>query len=89
MTALVTIEEAKEWLRVDGDDEDATIALLIGAASDAVMEIADVWLLTPDVPDRLKLATLARVAIAFDNRDTVTGADGEMHLVGPFRLLGL
>lgn len=29
---VITLAEAKEWLRVDGNEDDSTIALLIGAA---------------------------------------------------------
>src|SRR3546814_2833575 len=39
MADLVTLNEAKLYLRVDGDDEDDTIALLIAAASDAVRDV--------------------------------------------------
>ncbi|HEX8553165.1 MAG TPA: head-tail connector protein [Sphingomonas sp.] len=86
---LVTLPEAKQFLRVDHDEEDATITLLIGAASEAVLTMADGWTITDPVPDRLKLAVLTRVAIAFDNRDSVKAGDGEVHLIGPLRVLGV
>lgn len=89
MTELVTLAEAKSFLRVDDGGEDATIAMLIGAATEAVLTIADAW--TPveglPVPERLRLAVLARVAIAFDNRENVTAADGEFALIAPLRVL--
>ena len=87
MTALVTLDEAKLWLRVMHDEEDTTIGLLIGAASEAVLEMADGWTPEAPVPERLRLAVLARVAIAFDDREKVTGADGEAQLIGPLRML--
>jgi hypothetical protein len=87
MTDLVTLEEAKGWLRVDGTADDTTIALLIAAASEAVAETADAWDGEGDVPDRLKLAVLARVAVAFDNRGKVDPGEGEDRLVQPFRTL--
>ncbi|CDO38296.1 head-tail connector protein [Novosphingobium sp. KN65.2] len=87
MTDLVSLTEAKAWLRVSGSDEDDTISLLIGAASEAVLETADGWDGTGTVPDRLKLACLARIAMAFDNRDSVKAGDGEDRLVQPFRTL--
>lgn len=31
---IVSLDEAKSWLRVDGEDEDATITLLIDAAEE-------------------------------------------------------
>jgi hypothetical protein len=87
MTALVSLDEAKLWLRVMHDEEDTTIGLLIGAASEAVLEMADGWTPGAPAPERLRLAVLARVAIAFDNREKVTGADGEAQLIGPLRML--
>lgn len=68
-TDLVTIEEAKLWCRVDSDDEDETFATLIGAASEAVLSVADGWDGTDPVPDRVKLAVLTHVAQAFDDRE--------------------
>lgn len=88
MADLVTLSEAKSFLRVDSDSEDGTIELLITAASDAVTSLADDWDGEGDVPARLKLAVLSRVAIAFDNRESVRPGDGEDRLVSPFRELG-
>jgi uncharacterized phage protein (predicted DNA packaging) len=86
---LVTLEEAKLYLRVDGTDEDSTIELLIAAASDAVRDIADGWDGTGDVPDRIKLATLARVAVAFDTRTSLDPGEGEHAVLSPLRTLEL
>ena len=83
MTDLVTLAEAKTYLRMDGTAEDDTIALLIAAASDSVGELADLWDGTGDVPDRLKLAVLARVAVTFDSRTDLRAGDGEHRLIGP------
>lgn len=89
MIELVTLAEAKAFLRVDSADEDGTIAMLIGAATEAVVTLADGWvpLEGEPIPDRIRLVVLARVAVAFDDREKVTGADGETHLLGPLRLL--
>src|SRR3546814_13560562 len=51
MADLVTLNEAKLYLRVDGDDEDDTNALLIAAASDAVRDVATGWDGEGDVPE--------------------------------------
>ena len=87
MTDLVTLNEAKLWLRVDGDDDDGTIALLIAAASDAVRDVASDWAGEGTVPDRLKLACLARVAVAFDERTNVSPGTGELPMLTPLRRL--
>lgn len=83
MANLVTMEEAKLYLRVDGNHEDGTLAILIGAASDAVSGMADLWDGTGNVPDRIKLAVLARIAVAFDSRTDVRAGLGEDRLIGP------
>lgn len=88
MTDLVTLDEAKLYLRVTSTIEDRTIATLIAAASDAVREMADAWDGTGDTPARLKLAVLTRVAIAFDNRESVKAGDGEDRLISPLREIG-
>ena len=87
MTALVTLDEAKLWLRVMHDEEDTTIGLLIGAASEAVLEMADGWTPEAPVPERLRLAVLARVAIGARHLLPVVERDGEAQLIGPLRML--
>lgn len=87
MADLVTLGEAKLYLRVDGNAEDDTIALLIAAASDAVRDVASDWDGEGTVPDRLKLACLARVAVAFDERTNVSPGTGETPMLTPLRRL--
>lgn len=86
MTDLVTLDEAKGFLRVDSTHEDATIALMIGAASEAVLAHADAFDPLAPVPFRMKVATLARVAVMFDER-TVEEPKGETRLLAPLRVL--
>ena len=57
---------------------------LISAASDAVLTIADSWDGVGDVPDRIKLAVLSRIAIAYDHRDKIGAADGEDSLAAAY-----
>ena len=71
---IVTLAEAKQYLRVDHSDEDAMISMLIVSATEAALVYADGY--DPDTdeqPTRLKLAILAHVARAYDNRED--GAD--------------
>ncbi|MGB5903073.1 MAG: head-tail connector protein [Xanthobacteraceae bacterium] len=87
MADLVTIEEAKLYLRVDSDDDDDTIAILIAAASDAVRDVASDWDGEGEVPDRLKLAVLTRIAVTYDNRTSAAPGTGETVMLTPLRKL--
>ncbi len=87
MADLVTLSEAKAYLRVDHSDDDTTIALLIAAASDAVRDVATDWDGEGDVPDRLKVAVLSRVAITYDERTSVEPGAGELGMLTPLRTL--
>lgn len=87
MADAVTLAEAKAWLRVDHADDDATIALLIRAATDAVRDVADGWDGTDPAPDRVKLAVLARVAVSFDQRTSLAAGAGELPMLTPLRTL--
>ena len=87
MSDLVTLAEAKAHCRVLDEDEDDLFALYIATASEAVRDIATDWDGTGDVPARIKLAVLSRVAIMFEGRDIAEGAKGEDRLLLPLRKL--
>lgn len=87
MADLVTLSEAKAYLRVNHSDDDTTVALLIAAASDAVRDVATDWDGEGDVPDRLKVAVLSRVAITYDERTRVEPGAGELGMLTPLRTL--
>ena len=89
MPDLVTLAEAKSYLRVTENHEDTLIATLITAASDAVGDYAEAWAGAGDVPARIKQAVLARVAAAFDNREVISEAKGEQGFLLPYRVLDL
>ena len=80
--ALVTLEEAKEYLRVDTDDEDATIGILLSSACRLCCDVArltdDMWeevssdtagaSLSP-VRETMKVAVLYTLAYLFEHRE--------------------
>lgn len=88
MTEIVTLAEAKLYLRVTSTAEDGTIALLIASATESVREAADAWDGSGEAPARLKLAVLSRVAIAYDDRGSVAAGAGEDRLIAPLREIG-
>lgn len=89
MPELATLEEAKMLLRVDHPFEDDLIRLMIAAASEAVRDVATDWDGESPVPDRIKLAVLARVANMFnrDHRNDLRPSMGELPLLTPLRKL--
>lgn len=85
---IVTLTEAKAYLRVDADDEDDLLHLLIGAATEAALQLADGYDPAEEAPLTLKLAILVHVTRAFDNREE--GADAPpsaVRLLSPLRVL--
>ncbi|MCI4653884.1 head-tail connector protein [Sphingomonas aquatilis] len=83
---IVTLDEVKEYLRVDGDDDDATIALLIAAATEAALRLADSYDPVEEPPASLKLAILVHVARAFANReDAADVPPSAARLLSPLR----
>jgi hypothetical protein len=68
---LVTLPEAKEYLRVDAEDEDALILGFIGAAQEICMDVARVSE-ESDLADDLKnarAAVLYTVAYLYEHRE--------------------
>lgn len=88
MSPLVTLDEAKAFLRVLHNDEDAMLTTLIASASDTVRDYATAWDGTGDVPARIKVAVLTLVAAQYDTRESVPEAHIE-RLVRPYRGLDL
>ncbi|AOG00391.1 phage gp6-like head-tail connector family protein [Blastomonas sp. RAC04] len=84
---ILTLAEAKAHLRVDNDDEDSLIELMLESATDSVTDIATAWDGEGDAPARLKLAVLTRVAVMFDNRHSAEAGHGEDRLILPLREL--
>jgi len=65
---IVTLAEAKLFLRVDSDEEDATIRLLIDGATEAALRFAN-GIDPASPPPSLKIAILTHVCRAFDHRE--------------------
>mgnify|MGYP001238896923 CR=1 FL=1 len=69
MAMILTLEEAKKWLRVDGDDEDSLIDMLIKAAETYLHNAVEVEF---DHTNQLaKLFCLVLCADWYENRDMI------------------
>lgn len=67
--AILTIDEAKTWLRVDGNEEDGLIQMLIGAAEEYLRNATEVEF---DETNQLaKLFCLVLCADWYENRDLI------------------
>lgn len=67
--AILTINEAKTWLRVDGNEEDGLIQMLIGAAEEYLRNATEVEF---DETNQLaKLFCLVLCADWYENRDLI------------------
>lgn len=68
---IVTLEEAKGYLRVDYDDDDALIGSIITAAENVVADVARMP--TADIEkagdDNIRLAVLYAIAYMFEHRE--------------------
>ena len=88
---IVTLAETKLWLRLTDDEnaEDATVEMLIEAATATALATADAYDPADPAPPALRLAVLAHVVRAFDNRETVGAPDENGRLLMPLRTLGV
>lgn len=89
MLTLVTVEQVKAALRIDTTDDDATLALLVGAASnrivrylkdraDAVLGLDSAGEITSDgIPDEVTVACIMLVGYLYRNPDQDPDGDFE------------
>lgn len=67
---MVTLEEAKAWLRVDGDTEDALLLSFIQAAEDIVNGILR-RPVSGDAPETVKQAVIYAVSRFYEERESL------------------
>ncbi|MED0676981.1 head-tail connector protein [Aneurinibacillus thermoaerophilus] len=63
--AIPTLDELKTYLRIDGDEDDMLLTLLVGGAKEY---LANAGVLESD-GDLYKLAIMLYVALHYENRD--------------------
>ncbi len=94
LSVPVSLGELRQFLRLDGDGDDALLAGLARAAT----EMAEVWLgeaLAPnwnDIPEGVRLGVLRLVASLYAGRDAAPGAalpDAVAACLAPWRRMRL
>lgn len=74
---MLTLQEAKEFLRVDGDEEDALISSLILTAKDLTEDVMRRKLTDFDeLPETVRQAMLILVATLYEERQVSKGKTG-------------
>ena len=70
MESLVTLDEVKLWLRIDGNEDDALLNLLIGGAEQYLLDATGrTW---PPDNHTAKICALAIIADNFENREVTS-----------------
>ncbi|WP_054948974.1 head-tail connector protein [Numidum massiliense] len=72
---ILELEEAKQWLRVDGDEEDGTIQMLIKAAESYLYNATGIEYDAES--DLARLLCLVLVSDWYENRELGTGKVSE------------
>lgn len=74
---MLTLQEAKEFLRVDGDDEDALISSLLVTAKDLTEDVMRRKLSDfEEMPEPVRQAMLILVATLYEERQVSKGNTG-------------
>ena len=88
MDLLVTLDEAKEYIRVDGDGEDGLISSLIILAQQHVNNILR-WEVTKDTMEpSIKFAIILLTEHFYEERDGTDIPKAVMTLLRPYRTVG-
>ena len=82
---IITLAEAKAFLRVEHDDEDSVIAQLAATASESALAHADGLEDGASVPESVRTAALIHLARMFENRLDESQPSASLTLANRYR----
>lgn len=82
---MTTLQQAKDHLRVDGDDEDTLIESMIDAATQAALDYLNLDELPDPTPAPVEAAILLKVGDLYANREA--GGDKQYFVNETYRRL--
>lgn len=85
MTPIVTLAEAKGFIRVDHDDDDTLIESLIRTATETAMAHADGLAEADPIPESVRTSALLHVARLYDGRDEGAAPVASVSLANRYR----
>jgi uncharacterized phage protein (predicted DNA packaging) len=68
---IIDTDEAKTWLRIDGNEEDALIGMLIGAAMEYLENATGRSVDTPPISNQARLFCLVLITDWYENRELI------------------
>lgn len=86
---ILTLDEAKAFLRVDDDHEDALITHLILTASETALAHADGLTEGDPIPESVRTSALLHVARLYDNREEGAAPVASQWLANRYRKWGV
>jgi uncharacterized phage protein (predicted DNA packaging) len=85
---LITVQDVKAWCRIDSDDEDAILQLMIAAASAEAIAYTGLILTADNTPAVLRQAIAVRAADLYANREGQLKGSATFHaLLAPYRVV--
>lgn len=82
---IITLDETKDFLRVDSNHEDQLIGSLILTASETAMAHADGLVDGDEIPESVRTAALLHVSRLFDDRRSEDPPEASATLANRYR----
>ena len=87
---VITTQEVRAWLRIDGNADDLTLAMLIAAAQEQAEAYTGLTLDPETCPHSIKQAIAVFAADLYANREGQTvGEQTFLRLLNPYRVSSL